>query len=414
MKNAKETIQIGGVYGIGIIGALLINIMLTKRMSDYEFGQYIVIISLIAIINSIITSGHLNFALNHLGKKFENKLKKIRFFTLTKIVTTIIIIFAIIYAFEVISLESGVDKIILIMTLILGSLVAIGKVEFRVNGCNLKSQISDQVIFNISMIFLISLFNRIDLQTSISITFISLMLSFVYILKDKPVFLRWDKGALRKKYINKWIGEGRSFVLIGLYAIVSTQIGIIILGNQNLYDEIVYLKISQQICALFVVGQIVINIATTKKIRQAYANKNLKYITEIVGKITRINALVFTLFALIFYVNMEQILKLLYSDLDQSKIIFSVIPLLIAQIVNISFGNVGTILQMTGGVKLVTKIEYYMMVITILLMTTLALHGKSNAYTYSIVIALIIILSNAMTAYTLYKKNGILPLGYLK
>ncbi len=408
-------------FSLNVVSAILtlgINVLITRYLDIKDSGAYFLAISFLLIGWTFCSLG-LNPALTklianaHVGgciRFIKELLNKAQLYTLKACLAFITLLLFADYFLDLRAtyFQNSTSLIIFLLlslicycsyNLICSSLLAVGR--------TLESVLVSKNIFQICFLFLILTIGIKDLNVLGGLYFVASVVTLIISLWLWRKFINVESSAER---IKKNHTSSESLFNIGIpiwggqvVAQLNAQGGQVMLGIIGDPTSIALVSIAVKVAGLCGFVLIAVNRIVSPKFAQAHQKGDLDELTILIKWSTRFSFFAGLPLFLGIVIFPELILSLFGDDYIQASDILVILA--IAQLINISTGSVGFLLNMSGFHNLQRNIIIFSsclsLMVGIIATMNWGLHGAILMITLSLV------LNNLLSCYFVYKKLGI-------
>lgn len=360
----KKFLTIGAMQITARLATVLVSIILARELGPSGFGMYAVITALIALATipvgqafSPILIRELAGAKNSEDSKVGQILDFVRKYQIFAVVSGVILVVVTLVNSEHIELKN--DRVLL--AVIVG--IVIVKCSSVLRGAILKgfgfvkeAQYPETLISPIVVLVAVSSIAYLGLL-SLQTTIVAVLLSYVIanltgrlLLKKKKVLkgVKFDRGWEIKTYAPQIF----YFLVLAISHNSSEQLIILISAVYLTPEEVAGLKIAISLTALMGIGLMIANQILSPEIARL---KNVGRLSEITKSSKEVNRLSLGLsipFAFIIFIWTNEIIGFTFGPEYSDVASTAVRVFVVAQIINMAFGSVGTALNMMGDEKI--------------------------------------------------------------
>lgn len=372
---SKKAIKILILKLLATLIVFIINIYIARTLSVEEFGEYSLIISVsnILVVYFIFGLDITVLRLVTLYKKAnKNKVKGLYIFALTAITINFMIFGLLIY--EYLKENIKYELVALVHMIIFSYILAMIAVTAAfIQALNQKhivisqaNQLARSAILGLVLIYFLFI-NQIEISISnlmvlnnISALFTLLIFTSI-LIRD----VSWGGIVNISSQINlKWIKESFLIFIISVQGVVITQLPILGIGYIQGSVSAAFFAVSMKITGLIVFGISAINAVIAPQIAKAYQDKKIHELESIIKRASTISFYYSIVTLVIILIGGEYLLGMFGKDYIDTKNIMIVLAL--GHVLDSYFGSVGLVLTMTGKQKVLIKVGFLVLTISII------------------------------------------------
>lgn len=410
----KGALGVAGLQIVNILFILLSGVMLARTLGPESYGMYVFVLSLITLFGLPTNAGLPTLIIRETAK---NSLQKRWGYLrgLLLIANAFVIVFSIVTSLAFAWWFWGVtaeSTAVILWALLLLPMVAFGSVRaatLQGLGKVIQGQIPEKIVRPIIMIalLLIMFFWEVELSPSLAIqfnlvsTFIAFVVGVILLSREIPKSVYESKVNFELKV---WAS---SLVPLSMFAglkIADTQLTILLLGGMSSAENVGKFRVASIGASLVTFSLMVVNAVLAPQVARLYKSGDLIKLQKIITLSVRVVFILTIPIVSFLIVFGEELVVFVFGDqyLGASS---ALTILCVGQMVNVSAGSAGLVLNMTGHEMLTLKGIVTALIVsvflTILLVPTFGIIGAAIAAASSLSVW------NIILVFLAYKHTGI-------
>jgi O-antigen/teichoic acid export membrane protein len=354
-----------------VVLQLLISMFLARFFGPENYGLYVFTFTIISLFylmhNSVINNITVRYGAKYWAEKKIRELKGLVRFGISLTIIYGILVAVIIYGGLTLATfkESGVIRrdtlYIACMSIITFPLMSYVGTVLRVLNKGIIGQCPEYIIrpwvfiaLVLTAYFMIpeSLdVNKILIyQTVAALT--AFLVAVVFLHRQK----KWCYGDLENKYhIKTWCNAAVPFLLMGGVMLINTQADIVMLGLMSSPETTGMYKVALNFANIVGLSLAATNLYLSPKVSSLYETGKIEELQLLLSKFSKWSFFMALMPSILFLLVGENILNLVFgSDYTQAYGVLSI--LIVGQLLNVMFGSVGMVLNMTGNQSYAARI----------------------------------------------------------
>jgi O-antigen/teichoic acid export membrane protein len=411
--------------GLGKAFVLFTNIFLARNLSVESYGEFIYVLSVITVMTFIT-----KFGLDQTVLKFvpmyevngeKNKIRSFNSFIVifTSIISILLIIiivmnpdFFAIYILGNINYREvlSYQLYLLLFLTLLNILASMFQSRKDIMTYSISINLFQNGLF-LLFIFLVSIFNFINLQLVIYLKYASLIISLIYLfikIKNKN-WMGSIKNIHKEEYI-KIINFSIPMMFVGVIGIIIIQTSVYMTGYFHNPSSVAILNSASQVAIVVSFMLQAINQVFAPYISKMYYEGNLKQLNNLYSKINYFMSVFSLVFLVLLVIFKHQVMSIFGPEFLIGA--NAMIIIAIGQVYNALTGPCEYILTMSGHhiANLIINIITLVVAVVsgIILIPSYGFIGGALCTSISLII------SNTIRVWIMYKKVGIVPFKLLK
>ena len=405
------------VLGVGI--TLLLHMLLTRNMGLEEYGIYVTVLNTFLIAAIIAKVGLPELSVRYISQYLaQKKCSQLQgFFKFSGLILVIssgtvgCLLFLLVQVFSL-NVDLSTRETLLTGLYFVPAITLLHYMQESFRGCKriITAQIFEQVLVPFGLVMIILVFMQENLQLRPSeVMIFQATLMFVSILILGYYF--WDKiasqcSAKESIFFPKvWLKGALPFLSIGLVSVLLSRADVVIIGFMGEKEDAAVYAVVDRVSGLLVFGLSAVNAILAPTISELFHKGKISqlqvYISKLVGRmfaVTLLGAVVMVVFA-------QDILLLFGAEYTEYSRVLVI--LVVAQLVNVYFGPVGPIYQMTGNQSFFFFVLLLVCIVNIVLVPVAYAIGSIEAV--ALVKLLIFAVWNILLSVKALKIVGIYP-----
>jgi O-antigen/teichoic acid export membrane protein len=379
-KFSKESLSVIVIKSIGLLLKFGLAVLLARYLGPEKYGIFSITMSILVILSIPIQAGLPSFIVRKISKfrayNDANSCNELVNSTIKKIFIYLIVLsipYFLVLKFGNFDKYQDILKMGIIFIL-LSSLVVLFSSVLRGMGRNIAGIVSEELIkpgLTLLFLFLFVTIYSVNMIGSyeafsfyILAIFFALLFSWSIVKKFSSQRLKDNFQLKPYKIKNKEVLY--IFTIIGGIQLLQGNLDVVAIGFLLNEGEAGIYKIVIQLSNLVVFGLTAINQLLQPKFSELYEMKNNTALQELVYYSSTMIFILGLLATIIFIVFGEYIIEILFGESYISGI-SSLTILVLAQLINVVFGSVAALLNMTGNERLTMKILIISLLINIIL-----------------------------------------------
>ncbi|GAM63350.1 hypothetical protein JCM19232_1497 [Vibrio ishigakensis] len=226
---------------------------------------------------------------------------------------------------------------------------------------------------------------------------------FSVLLLNKIVKLLSIQG--RNEYSKQeWFASLLPFSLVAVAGTLNNELATVFLGLLGSDESIGYFKVAMQGIIVLALGLQAVNTVSGPRIARMYRLGQFSETQKLLRKSARLSFISSVPLAVFLMIFGSDLIKILFGDAYLLAANLLAI-LCIGQIVNVSMGSVGLVLNMTGNEKRTLRAQVITIIVTVILLSILIPFFEATGAAISVSIGLAV--WNFIMAYDVYRLTGL-------
>lgn len=395
--------------------SIVVGVMFARLLEPIEYGRYSFILSIISLATLLPMAGIPQLLLRDVPRYKQNnddaKLLGLMKWTLNysiilSIVSMIIVFSLAYYDF----FGDGLITIIMFAVLIIPMKSVLMRWQAIINGFQkpVLAQVPIIVLLPLVSLFFVGVwfcfFEKLTSEylmlLQVAVYFFVLVITCVFLNKNSLI----NKSVKPVLEVSRWRSSLVPFSLTYIIGTMNNELATLMLGLTTDEQEVAYFRVAVQAITVLVMGLQVVNIIIAPEVSRLFFDDNKVELQKLLTKSVRLSFVVSFPIIIILLFFGKDVVSLLFGSLYDPSY-YLIVCLCFGQSVNVLFGSVGLVLNMTGNERAALRTQFFSMLLTFVLIIFLV--PKYNSLGASISISLGLVCWNLLMAFDVYKLTGL-------